>query len=564
MSPSVPPLTDDDLVASAKAGELFDLLEGEIDHDPVDSLLNRAAALHNDGRIDLVRDTLAGSVETLVGRNFFSAQTIFCELIPKLNAPVPEMISLVKQLVEKGGNDGAAHFPLQAFKAWLANDLARAEEILAIFRAGSTDDAAYLSAALEVLADPVLVYPFLTPSDTRRQFAASALGTIRPADDVAADHALSALLPLARSDAHDMTRFTATYVSFDILQHVPHLAAAWAPRFIEAVRANSSARTIEALLHGVWRRSKLLAAQDVANILDLAMADDLTDERLLNLLIIVLGQLVATVHRARALDDLTILLERGLVPLNKNSSILHYLHAMDHQQTFDLVVRWLGTGNANLCEAAVAITTKAGQAPAFVGDLSGAGLASEQIIALSQRAVAYFFIHPVTAASLILAGLRAKDAKATPVLTHLLYFPLLLNYLGSVQDYLKTIKRGDPAWGPARKALKLAEAYVKGLEIKSPIKELHPSETQLNIARERRMAMNREMHKQVRKESVLLSLVHESTVLYGRSTMTYAHGADQPPITMDMHAFSHSMEVPRLDILDPVGLSWMLFRFKRL
>src|SRR5207247_27482 len=139
MSPSVPPPTDADLIASAKAGALFDLLKGEIDHDPADSLLNRAAALHNNGRIDLLRDTLAGTLKTLVGPDFFSAQTIFCELIPKLNAPVPEMITLVKQLVEKGGNDGAALFPLQAFKAWLANDIARADEILAIFRAGSTD-----------------------------------------------------------------------------------------------------------------------------------------------------------------------------------------------------------------------------------------------------------------------------------------------------------------------------------------------------------------------------------------------------------------------------------------
>jgi len=153
-TPGIPPPTDDDLIAGAKAGALFDLLEGEIDHDPADSLLNRAAALHNSGRINLVGDTLAGAVQTLVDRDFFSAQTLFCELIPKLNAPIADMIALVKQLVEKGGNDGAALFPLQAFKAWLASDVARADKIFADFQAGSTDDAGYLAAALEVRGDP--------------------------------------------------------------------------------------------------------------------------------------------------------------------------------------------------------------------------------------------------------------------------------------------------------------------------------------------------------------------------------------------------------------------------
>ncbi len=554
--------TDDELIASADAGMLLDLLETEVDHDSPDSLLNRAAALHNAGRFDLLGEKSFAAIDRLAGRDFFNAQQLMGDLIPKLTAPLADMMAMVKYLVQKGGADGFAGFPLQAFKAWLSKDHTRAENILESFRVGTSEDAGYLAAALEVRGDPTLVFPFLAFDDSRRQFATSALGAIQPADDATAAVALAKILPLAQADPHDMTRFTAIFTAWEILKHVPHLAPIWTPLFVAAVQANPTNQTVEAMLQGLWRRTNLFDDQAVTDSLDIAMAADLSNERLRNLLVIVLGHLIKPPHDAKALAHLTTLLGQGLIDMGKNGSILHRFHAMGQQQVFDLVVRWLGTGNPMLCEAAVAITVKAGQGAPFVADLSAAGLSSDEIVALAYRAVGWFFIHPTTAASVIVAGLRLKDAKATPILTKLLYFPLLLNYLGSVQDYLKTIKRGDAAWAPARKALKQAADYVKGLETKGPIKELLPSDYQVSISRERRMEMNRDMHKQVRKESVLLSLVHQSTILYGRSTMTYVRGADNPPMTMDMHAYSHSVEVPRLDVLDPVSLSWMLWRFR--
>lgn len=562
MSQALPPPTDDEIIASAEVGTIVCLLADEIDHDLPDSLVNRAAALHNAGQINLLGSKQKSAIDRLDGHVFFTTQQMLCELIPKLDAPVADMMVLVKQLVEKGGMDLAAQLPLQAFKVWLANNLTRVDEILAAFRGGSTDDAAYLAAALEARGDPALVFPFLKFPDVRRQFAASALGSICPADEAAAAVALTELLPLAQSDSHDMTRFTALYTMAEILSHTEKLAPVWVPQIIAAAKNNPSNSTCEALLQGVWRRTKLFDDQQVSDVIALAMARDMTDERLLNLLANVLGQLVGTVHRDKALDALTTLVEQGTINLEENGPILYQLHDLDRLQRYSLVVRWLNSGVANLCQAAVAVAVRAGQAAPFDGDLSGSGLTSEEIIALCQRAVGYLFIHPVAAASIVVAGLRAKDAKATPILTQLLYFPLLMNYLGSVQDYLKTIKKGDAAWAPTRKALKQIAGYTLGLTTKEPIKELSPSDYQLNIARERRMEMNREIYKQVRKESVLLSFVHQSTVLYGRSTMTYLRGTNSPPVTMEMKAFSHSFEVPRLDILDPVGLAWMLRQFR--
>ena len=66
--------------------------------------------------------------------------------------------------------------------------------------------------------------------------------------------------------------------------------------------------------------------------------------------------------------------------------------------------------------------------------------------------------------------------------------------------------------------------------------------------------------KAAERQSVLFSLVHRSTLLYGKRSLTYIQGDDgsSKPFTMDLHSFGVSIEWPRRDILDPVGLDYMI------
>ena len=74
----------------------------------------------------------------------------------------------------------------------------------------------------------------------------------------------------------------------------------------------------------------------------------------------------------------------------------------------------------------------------------------------------------------------------------------------------------------------------------------------------------RKTQKDAEKQSVLLSLVHRSVLLYGRRSITYVQepGGKRRPVSMDMHSISHSFELPRSEIIDPVGLSVMLLTFR--
>jgi hypothetical protein len=173
-------------------------------------------------------------------------------------------------------------------------------------------------------------------------------------------------------------------------------------------------------------------------------------------------------------------------------------------------------------------------------------------------------VNNVVAASIMVACLRGCDSATATVIGGLLFDPLLVNYGGKARDYLKTIKKGDAAHRLVKKALRDADNFVSGFRIDPPIKELRPSEYQLNIERRRAYDWMRDVQKSAEKRSVFFNLVHRSVLLYGRRSVTLVSepGGKRRPVNMDMHSFSHSIELPRSETIDPVGLNIMLLALR--
>src|SRR6185295_15194289 len=240
----------------------------------------------------------------------------------------------------------------------------------------------------------------------------------------------------------------------------------------------------------------------------------------------------------------------------------HRLANGDKEQLFGLAVRWFRTGNRRLCEALAQIISASRNAVPFDGTLKSFGLTGSQQVVICHKAIAYLFLHSAVAASIVVAALRAGDKTVERDLEDLLVYPILINFRGAVLNYLRSIPKGDTAYAAVRKALKRGDGYFRGAQIKTPIKELAPSAYQRNIVRMKQYEMGRQIHKEVEKRSVLLSLVHRSTLLYGRKSLTYVGGADKPPVAMDLKPMSHSMEMPQLDTIDPVGLDYLLRIFR--
>ena len=101
-------------------------------------------------------------------------------------------------------------------------------------------------------------------------------------------------------------------------------------------------------------------------------------------------------------------------------------------------------------------------------------LASPNQLFLCRKALGYFFLQPVVAASVIVSVLRVCDDAIRETVSDLLFSPLLMNYGGALRDYLREIESSDPSYPAVQAALGRAEKYWAQVRSLGTIKEAPP------------------------------------------------------------------------------------------
>jgi hypothetical protein len=411
-----------------------------------------------------------------------------------------------------------------------------------------------------------LVKSFLAVADQRRQAAIAALGGIKPQNLQAGNEAFTELVAIASTDPSEEMRFTAIFAAFGLLQYCKVYASPWVPRLITAVTAAPSEATRTALLQGLRRHSGLFQEADIKATLALISDVDLPPA-LRGMLEGTLSHLVAGPHNDLAIDCLTNLLASDRTgSLEDFPGLEHRLMNLDPTQLFALAVRWFATGDRKLCESMTKLIGAVHQPQPFDATLAGRGLSGSQMIVICHKAIGYLILAPAVAASFVVAALRAGDKTVQRELVQLLLQSVLINYGETPAAYLKSIPKGDAAYQPVRQALKLYRTYEEGLNIKTTIKELLPSSYQRGAVRQKHYVTGREIRKQAEQQSVFFGLVQHSTLhstlLYGRKAINYVRGPDEPPVSMEMKTMSAGFAMPRLQIIDPVGLDWLIRIFR--
>jgi hypothetical protein len=164
----------------------------------------------------------------------------------------------------------------------------------------------------------------------------------------------------------------------------------------------------------------------------------------------------------------------------------------------------------------------------------------------------------------------AADDESLNELGSLLCAPLLLNFTGSVHTYV--VQRSAMESGKVKetidRALKAIDDYIDTLKSVGNLPALHPSEAQREAHHRNFSRMMTEAFKAAQAQSPLLSVISKSVLLYGRKSVDYIYDADGQSHRMEMDLKSHGTEIeyPRMALIDPGGLDYMLrvFRFERL
>jgi hypothetical protein len=191
--------------------------------------------------------------------------------------------------------------------------------------------------------------------------------------------------------------------------------------------------------------------------------------------------------------------------------------------------------------------------------------ASDQIF-IARKCVGFLWHHEVTAASILLSIVKYGNAKATAEAEELLFDPLLLSYGGELRTFLDTqcLNVSKRISECAKRLCSRHDAHIAGLETAQDVVEMRPSTEHRRAVAMKDRDRSRDIQKGARKQSIFADLMTHQTLLYGRKSFHIIHGADgkKHPNISGLSEFSHSIELPRLMVIDPVGFNARLTFFR--
>lgn len=528
----------------------------------------RCIALHNAGTIDLLTLVEGNALQELPGTDFFMAAYFFCRLLPSLDATPDRMMRCVTELVTRGGEDGAANEPNAAFRKWCASVPQRASEIIAAAHKGSELAGHHLSFALEALSDLTEARCIaLEYEDDRRQAAITALGRIEHSNSESCVDTIAVFNALLDSGISDAVRASVLYAAMAILARGRDISLVNADALISRLVMSPGKFTIHQCARVLWAYREALTQDIVTFLLDALGHLESTNKGTVEELDIGLQVLLELGYDDEAVSFVTKLLSRpdDDLKLETLDSFTRTLLSGSPDLLSRVVVRWLELGAPRLCGGlANAIQGKGLDGVPL--NLAAADLAISPAAQLfiCRKAVGWFFFKPTTAASVLVSVLRVCDVETAEEVQKLLVDPLLQNY-GSVRDYLEGLALDDAANKAITWALAQNEAYLDAQRSIPLIVELQPSEHHRRIEHLRISDQMRDAHKEAESKSVFLSLVSRSVLLYGNRSLSFVEdGHDRlRPMEIDLHSHGISYEMPRMEVVDPVGLDYILRVFRK-
>lgn len=501
----------------------------------------------------------------LSGSDFFSIQTIACEIIPLLDVDPSEMMNLVHLLVEKGGEDLAANQPNAAFRRWCASDRKRAEEIVSSARTGDPLSLRHLVFALESKGDfqealrsaeasgeeriagvLALSRMTLTLDEAARAVeyilgiaktskAQETAGLIKAALDIAGKHEdldraqfAEVFNRSAVSDCPSIVHLMASALHLHLEQMCPEEVEICLKGILEVNPENrGTIREIDSALRRLWKTNPQQAGQ-------------------------VTARLIARTEGTIGPDEL-----QGFFSATESD---------DRRSLEKLATSWLLEGNYYVCSALTSHLSEINRTSPCV-DIQPEDLPLDAVdqVFVCRKAIGFLFLSPMTAASWIVAVIRSGHTEAASEVAGLLFDPLLLNYGGALKDWLEDISKADaPGAEAIKSAIQQANQLWDGFEAAREVVELEPPASQRALVRFQEAEEAARIQEMAREKSIFAQIVTTQSLLYGdQSSFSMKDGdGNRRSQTVHMAEMSVSSELPKGVIFDPVGTEWLLEQFR--
>lgn len=536
--------------------------------DAARPIVERAAAMHNDGMIDLFRVVDTKLFQKLEAFEFFGGQHFFCEVIPFLNGSSQQVMSLVKSLVEKAGEDLAANQPNAALVQWCRKDVQRAHSIVNAAENGDGLASVHATFALVAAEDRETALRWLVEFEDERQLSAiTALGRMSYDHPDQASGVLSSFSKLAEKDHRDPVLSNLLASAIAICKTVDQFTFPSLKHIVESCSQFGGDHTRYQSARALWQFGKSLSAGQVDLLLENLKAIEPEHSGTLRELDHALATLFDVGYRNEVADFFAHLATSVPDAIDGEvfSSFLRGVLGADPTSIGDILTGWLLSGNRTLCDCVSKKLGDSGARPSEI-DLSGyfATLDNHVAVFVCRKAVGFLFFAPEVVVSFLTAAVRVSETGVREAIAKLLFDPISINYGGAAPEALSLIPKDDLAFDTVQVVLARYESYRNSLAAIGNIKELHPTESQRQIEWQRSQEQMRKIQKLAFEKSVFFDLVSHSTLLYGRSSQILSDGPDGERTATEVALQEHStsVEIPRLHIFDPIGIDYMLRVFR--
>ena len=573
----------DDLLRSYATGNFLETVYAcsLADHNDCSALALELVALHNEGLIDVVVAFESLENKSSNGPEFFLTRDVFEKALPDLDAPVPSVMRCVLWLYRGAGQDWAAGTVFKSFSAFCERGPSRLCEALAEIEASPDKYADLLPGTLTAgsrIDHPLYLAHAIRLCEDKnielRRRAVFSLGQFTWPEGIAvSEAALAALERSATGETDDQILAGIVQSAFALLQQ--HKTQE--PRVVVLI-ANVLSKGDDYTLHAAsevigFHTGELTATQRDTLFVHLVRVKS-TNKRTLDNIDYGISHLLKNGDPEKAIQFLEALLLTHLGELTMEVFDSAAREILRNKALISKVLtRWFLRGDRVLCNAVHTIID-AHQGDDLPLEIDPAELKPADFVHIcfvARKAIGYLFMQPISATTVLISLMRnTTDDEVLTQLGTLLFNPLLLNSTGKTREYVSQ-KSGTES-GKVKEAmdnaLKAIDTYLEDLRSVGTLAALHPGETQREAHHRHFSRLMAESWKAAEAQSVFLSFVSKSVVLYGRKSIHYMHGADGLSHRREIPLQSHGteMEVPRIGNLDPFGLHYMLriFRSERL
>lgn len=524
-------------------------------------LTDALSELHNSGEIDLV-ETVGSLDKSSRGHDFFTILHAFEDALPSLDASVEDVLNCLVHIMLQAGS-GRAY---GAFERFCSVEAHRPRDSVEFILAQSE-----LSAYAPFLSSSILAYDSVRVTEAIQ----TTESLIANRNEMVRSQAYFTLGRLAISEPQvgviwgllsrscSSERDSACCAS--LLRATLHFGAAFSyywPQIEELLITFVEGSSPEALyaISDIVAFDRVDLPESIMHLLVKQLVNVSPEHNdTIGNINYVLVKLIEKESSSIAVELLESLLAVG-VGFTALGHLAHELLGKHRELLNHIITRWFLSGESLLCHGVINLLNDvAGKDIELKADLA---LLDDEVklVFVSHKAVGWLFTRPIAAASFILSIYEIASPATCKELEQILYDPLLLSYPGELKQFFQPgIDEGIQELLCGRLLEKLRD-YHSDLEKVSGLKELMaPSENLSAYWKE----TNKDIevaYEEASKASIFRQLVTTKSLLYGNSSIYYVHQVDGEKVRqeMQMHSFSHSTEMPRLNVLDPESLDYVL------